>query len=1245
MTQRAESGRFCPPNLFTENPDWETFEEIEVYASQGRTGLLAQVLPDWVWDYWFAPSAAIPERLESDRIEVVSRYRAVVDVTEDALDRLADLDQHRFPASAKSLDDHDSFTTYLDEVATALSRERAAAETSARLLAEPAAAFLRESERDQIKAAQTLLEYSVKHGRIRRHAVARERHETITLLDRRLSQLEADLSQAVTQAQPYLDLKVYFDTDDTLDALESVDEALSNLRETYRIELLSHPLSDKIELIKSRVVSLRDDLATSRTEYAELQLEQLQETVETGIEDLCVRLEPAREDGEKIQSPEEIVTRIADLRSEIQDFRTAPWCPELPQTDLSELPAYESQLDTIELFVEEKLRFDTGYKTHADQFRDLRADAAPYLMYERYLTRPTRRNLVSRLENLTAIVEEFAAKTRFDRLSQADRTRCTDLEETIAAIETHLEDYNPRFVRRQRKVCEEFFSEIGLANLDLTVEQQRAVIRNGIYNQVIAAAGTGKTLTLTTRVAYLVQVQDISPDRILVVTFTRSARQEMEERLADQFGITDVEVRTINSFGNKLLQATSDDYVETIESEEKQHVIDETIQSAREAEDSKFLKHYYQFLTHFENQYLDEVDFETKEDYVEARRDADYVTLEGTRVKSRAEKVIADFLYTHRVDYRYEARATWADSATDKAGYTPDFYLPEYDTYIEHWGIDETGSVAPWFSQSSQEYRDGICWKRQQFASAEYDLIETYQFEYDVNRLESALRHRLEHHGVDLDRIPFDELTERVFESDRKEGWIKEQFEKFVENAKRFDVTDEEIKSKLASANPRQYHFGQCGIHIREQYADYLTRNQLIDFTDQIKDALSLVENEAVRYRGQYDHLLVDEFQDIGASKFELIRALTGPNGAKLFAVGDDWQSIYSFHGAAVDHFTCFDDYFGDSVRTDLTANFRSPTSIVEMGNHLIEYNSEQLEKTVRATVDIKTTPQIHTLRGYRGKFHDYVRRVRRYTIGLVEEYLAAGADPSDVLILCRYDAAVHAPYLDEIKRGLRSQEIPYTGKDEGDQYRGPNGQRDGIPVYSIHQAKGREADHVILVHVADGFLCFPANDRENELLDLVQPLELGGIEEERRLFYVAVTRAQRSLDLLTRAEKESQFLKEIDEHTTRVDTGQVQPLEEVGERMSVEVQVEELEDPWRKQHQRGKLGDKYGGIARFISWASDLPPTLEYGEWYWIKNALVDDYKGEKELVITDRTTVERLPEGSTDPETAAIGGLDHPG
>jgi DNA helicase-4 len=602
-------------------------------------------------------------------------------------------------------------------------------------------------------------------------------------------------------------------------------------------------------------------------------------------------------------------------------------------------------------------------------------------------------------------------------------------------------------------------------------------------------------------------------------------------------------------------------------------------------------------------------------------------------VKSRAEKLIADFLFTHQVTYRYEDLATWAETAPEKGEYSPDFYLPEHEVYIEHWGVDESGAVAPWFSWTSAEYREKIEWARAEVKQTEYCLAETYEFEHEAGRLKQSLKHRLSALGVDLDRMEFEELVESAFEYEQREGWIKRQFRSFIENAKRFDVKPGEIKTSLSESNPRQYHFGCCGIYLLQQYVKYLMANGLVDYTDMIHDAVDLIQKYPEEYKTRYDHILVDEFQDIGKGKLELIQELTGPDAAKLFVVGDDWQSIFSFQGAVVEYFTEFEEYFGTPVRTDLTANFRSPRQIVEAGNHLIENNSAQLDKHVTSQRDRETTPYVHTLQGY--NFPDYVRRVRRYTLSLVQQYQADGADPSEIMILCRFDDAV--PYLDEIKNGLQSQNIPYVGK--SDQYRGPDGQADdGMAVYSLYQAKGREAKHVILVHAAEGPYGLPPNSRENELVDPVQPMQLGGLEEERRAFYVAVTRAETTLDLLTRAGRESLFLGEIADFTERVDAGRVEPLDEVGEYMTVEVKVEELRDAWTKQHQRGTFADRYGGSALFVSWESNDPPTLEEGEWYKLSGVRVGEYNDNKELVVTGECSVTHLSNGPIESATEEL-------
>jgi hypothetical protein len=226
-------------------------------------------------------------------------------------------------------------------------------------------------------------------------------------------------------------------------------------------------------------------------------------------------------------------------------------------------------------------------------------------------------------------------------------------------------------------------------------------------------------------------------------------------------------------------------------------------------------------------------------------------------------------------------------------------------------------------------------------------------------------------------------------------------------------------------------------------------------------------------------------------------------------------------------------------------------------------------------------------------------------------------------MILCRFDGAVR--YLDEIKQRLRKQEIPYRGK--SDQYL-TDDPSEGVSVYSVYQAKGREAPHVILVHAVEGPYGFPPSGRENELLEPVKPVKTNSVAEERRAFYVAITRAEKTLDMLTRTGQQSQFLDEISAFTETVDQSRaVEPLDDVGSEMSVTAKVKHLyDDVHSKKHQDGILVDPYGGSARFISWANTNPPTLELGNWYRFDGVLVDEFNDSKELVVTRRSSVTEM-------------------
>lgn len=856
-----------------------------------------------------------------------------------------------------------------------------------------------------------------------------------------------------------------------------------------------------------------------------------------------------------------------------------------------------------------------------ERLASLDSATQPYSEYDVYLEHRTNEELQQRLDEALLKLDTLE-RTHAINLLPEESERFEEALRRVSEIRQLLANYNTEFITRQRESNRWLFNGIGDSGISLDTQQQQAVIRNDDYNLVIAGAGSGKTVTLTTRVAYLVYVQGIAPERIAVVTFTREAKAEMERRLADNFEITSATVETIHAFANSVIHDKLDNPPDVIDNHQIENIIDRRIRAAKDADDEEFLNHYYEFLVHFEDVYLQPESYESKEEYFRQRAEQQYTTLKGEEIKSRAEKRIADFLFMHQVDYRYEDLATWAETADDKSTYEPDFYLPNYDIYIEHWGIDDAGEIAPYFSWSSEEYREKIRWARNEFANSNSVLIETYEFEQEGGHLHDALRARLRSAGVDLNRMNLTELINSTFDYDRREGFIKKRFKDFIINAKRFDIKTNKITDVITKDHKRQYHFAKCGILLLQDYEQFRTEEQLIDFPGMIDKALEIIRRDESEPFG-YDHILVDEFQDIGVGVVDLIQEIAGPSDAKLFAVGDDWQSIYSFQGAVVENFIDFDSRFPHPAQTTLRRNYRCPNKIIEAGSAVIEQNDNQLPKTVSGVSDREGSITVTPLDGY--QFSDYVDQVATYTHLLVEQYLQDGATPDDIMILCRFDGAV--PLLDEVKERLASNAIPYVGKN--DSFGVSNLDVTGaVSVYSLYQAKGREADHVILLHLVEGTFGFPPDGRENELLEPVKPVDPMSKAEERRAFYVALTRSKQSVDILTRNEHESEFLDDISEHTTVIDDAErITPLGSAGTRTDIVARVKHTyDDVHPKKHQDGVLVDRFGGSARFISWESTSPPTLDEDIWYRINDARVDEFNDRKELIIGDESTVSEI-------------------
>lgn len=445
-----------------------------------------------------------------------------------------------------------------------------------------------------------------------------------------------------------------------------------------------------------------------------------------------------------------------------------------------------------------------------------------------------------------------------------------------------------------------------------------------------------------------------------------------------------------------------------------------------------------------------------------------------------------------------------------------------------------------------------------------------------------------------------------------REEFMSEKYEKFMEEARSFDLSPEKIRERLTKANRTQYHFGRAGCEILEAYLDRAqSTEEPIDFLDIMKTATQLGRENPEHFSDEYQHVLFDEFQDVAEPVLEFIEVfLQDPDDTRLFAVGDDWQSIYGFRGSNPQYFIEFDERFDGTAHTQLAINYRCPPSVVAAGTELMA-NSEaqQNEKAVEAFNDLPETPVLHTLDGV------YESRVTRYLVDVIEQTLSKNdMDPTDVMILSRNEK----PYLVNAKAALNEHGIPVDTSNDGED---PN----GVQVQTIHSSKGTEAECVILLNAVDGTLNgLPSDEKGDELLDPATANPADYYAEERRLCYVALTRAERYLHVITRSNHESRYLDDIFEYFEENQSSQ----------STVEGLLTDWTDPGADSS-RPITGTLDCGEYEMdlMGWHNDNPPELEAGQSYRLSKFELNVNGFGEEIQLNDEVEVERLDRSDPQP------------
>lgn len=721
--------------------------------------------------------------------------------------------------------------------------------------------------------------------------------------------------------------------------------------------------------------------------------------------------------------------------------------------------------------------------------------------FERYLS------LDQFLNNykITLWKQNFQSVIHYSLHSNSKSSEIKALSTFIKSLDSETQKHNNQFVKNEIEKWALFFESV--ESNPLTYQQKKAIVTDQDACLVVAGAGTGKTSTVIGKIGYLVNSGLCRKEKILALSFGRDAANEMKERAKKRLGY-DVEIRTFHSLGLDILKrikghklkiadsATSDRFFLALVAKLLKDVI-------RTDKGGKLFKNFMSY-HRYPAKYLE--DFDSEGSYFEYIRKFEPVTLKGEKVKSFEELLLADWLCLNGVNYEYEFPYEHKTSSLKKNQYRPDFYLTDYGIYLEHFGIDRNGKTAP--SIDSKKYNESIEWKRSLHSQHGTVMLETYSWERMEGVILPNLEDKLVQSGVSLTAFDPDAILDLV-ETGNLNKSIVALLKDFLTVFKENQFTLEELRSN--GVNARTTVFIDLFELLYESYQEHLKSRQELDFAD-----LILLATEAVVANPEmvsFERIIVDEYQDISRGRFNFLKALqSATNDSRILAVGDDWQSIYGFTGSDIKKTTKFQSHFvgGDVIPLDQTFRFNS--DIQKLSSAFIEQNPEQIKKEINAR-PAKIEVPVEISYEYSGSPEEQLDKA----IKQVKSRLPR-KKKSSVYVLGRYK--FNEP------KNFKSITEKYPSLD--------------IQFKTIHSSKGLEADAVIILGMTNGRYGFPSMVESDPLMGLVVPGEEDfDNAEERRVLYVAMTRAKEYVLFCIDSANPSAFAEEIDSLVSPAEAGQ----------------------------------------------------------------------------------------------------------
>lgn len=633
----------------------------------------------------------------------------------------------------------------------------------------------------------------------------------------------------------------------------------------------------------------------------------------------------------------------------------------------------------------------------------------------------------------------------------------------------------------------------------LDMQQRRSIVSEEDNCLVVSSAGSGKTSSIIGKVKYLTEIKGIAPERILLISYTNKAAAELTERMA-----TDgLKGYTFHKLAIDLIGKTTGI---------KPSICDNT--------DALFVEIYHQLLDnpvfknciveYFIDHQVTDADWEHRKnkrreqlsELKNAQLKAIFPDMDGKTiyVKSEQEQKICFALSSLGVKFRYEEQYEHQLADEMHSQYCPDFsiYFEQNGItkriYLEHFGVDEHSLVPAWFAkdknityeEANKKYNDGITWKKAAHEKFGTQLLVTSSADFHYYDIRDRLRNLLNNAGVPIEEKSDEELYNLVLpKGSKQEKAFIRLIVTFSTLIKSSCKSIGEVLKQVKYNNDERSEFiiSNIFLPVYDLYTKALKDRNQIDFTDAILQATEICHSS---HPVEYDYIIVDEFQDISVDRYNFLKVLReGKTPAKLYCVGDDWQSIYRFSGSDMALFNQFSEYFGNTEINKIETTYRFGEPLVSLSSRFIQRNNAQIKKNIHSFNSEMKTDLI---------FYSYDRNDYCNTI----ESLISSIPPNkSVFLLGRYS-------FDDYYLSFKYQFVK-----EGDRFYYVIAGRK-IEFLTVHKSKGLEADYVILLQCNKDTYGFPSLVSDDPVLSYVlTKTDQFPYGEERRLFYVAITRAK----------------------------------------------------------------------------------------------------------------------------------------